>query len=110
MNIFESRQKDIVVLAVYGKLDAATSSAFDEKLLHLLEKGEKNFLIDFAHLDYISSAALRLLLLLARNATASGGKVAFTSLQNAVREVFEISGFTKIFPVYASQDEAVASF
>lgn len=110
MNIRESRQKDIVILAVHGRLDAATSQEFDEKVLLMLEKGEKFFLLDFAHLDYISSAALRLLLLLAKNAEMSGGKVVFASLQTSVREVFEIAGFMKIFPVYSSQEEAIASF
>lgn len=110
MVILESRRKDIVILEIHGRFDAKTSPLFDEKVLLMLESGEKNFLIDFTRLEYISSAALRLLLLLAKSATASGGKVVIASLQSPVREVFEISGFTKIFPVYSSREEAVASF
>lgn len=110
MNILESRQKEIVILSVQGRLDAEASPRFDEKLFQMLQRGEKNFLIDFSDLEYISSAALRLLLLLAKNTTTSGGKVAIASLHGSVREIFEISGFLKIFSVYASRDEAVASF
>ncbi len=110
MDIRESRRKDIIILAVHGKLDAATSPVFDQKLLPMLERGEKNFLIDFSHMDYISSAALRRLLLLAKRAEASGGKVVFASLQDPVREIFDIAGFSKIFSICSSQEEAVAFF
>ena len=68
MEIWENRQGNVVILAVHGKLDAATSSLFEERVLPLLEKGEKNFLVDMAHLDYISSAAMRRLLVLAKGA------------------------------------------
>jgi len=110
MDIWESRRKDIIILAVHGKLDAATSPVFDQRLLPMLERGEKNFLIDFSHMDYISSAALRRLLLLAKRAEASGGKVVFASLQDSVREIFDIAGFSKIFSICSSQEEAVAFF
>jgi anti-sigma B factor antagonist len=110
MDIWENRQGTVIILKVHGKLDAATSPLFEEKILPMLEKGEKNFLIDFGSLDYISSAALRRLLVLARGANKAGGKVVLVSLQSHIREIFDMAGFTQLFPMYASPEEAMRSF
>ncbi len=110
MDIWENRQGEIVILAVHGKLDAATSPLFEERVRPMLERGDRLFLIDFAYLDYISSAALRRLLLMAKKAGEAGGKVVLVSLKAHIREIFDMAGFTQIFPIYASQDEALRSF
>lgn len=110
MDIWENRQGTVVILTVHGKLDDATSPLFEEKVLPMLEEGQKNFLIDFAHLEYISSAALRCLLVLGKNANTAGGKVVIVSPQGHIREIFGIAGFAHIFPIYASPEEAMRSF
>jgi len=110
MDIWEDRQGEIVILAVHGKLDAATSPLFEERLRPMLERGERNFLLDFSHLDYISSAALRRLLMLAKKANEAGGKVVLASLKGGIREIFDMAGFTQIFPIHASREEALRSF
>jgi anti-anti-sigma factor len=110
MEIWENRQGNVVILAVHGKLDAVTSALFEERVLPMLDKGEKNFLIDLAHLDYISSAAMRRLLVLAKGAGQAGGKVVLVALQSHIREIFELAGFTQVFPIHASHEEALRSF
>ena len=110
MEIWENRQGNVVILAVHGKLDALTSSLFEEKVMPMLGKGEKNFLIDLAHLDYISSAAMRRLLVLAKGAGQAGGKVVLAALQSHIREIFELAGFTQVFTICASRDEALRLF
>jgi len=110
MDIWENRQGTVIILKVQGKLDAATSPLFEERVLPMLEKGEKNFMIDFSSLDYISSAALRRLLVLAKGANRAGGKVVLVSLQSHIREIFDMAGFTQLFPMYASPEEAMRSF
>jgi anti-anti-sigma factor len=110
MEIWENRQGDVVILAVHGKLDATTSALFEQRVLPMLEKGERNFLVDFAHLEYISSAAMRRLLVLAKGAGNAGGKVVLVSLKSHIREIFDMAGFTSLFPMYASAEEALRSF
>jgi anti-sigma B factor antagonist len=110
MEIWENRQGEIVILAVHGKLDAATSLLFEERVRPMVGRGDRLFLVDFAHLDYISSAALRRLLLLAKEANEAGGKVVLACLKSHIREIFDMAGFTSIFPIYASLEEAIRSF
>jgi len=72
-----------------------------------VEKGEHRIVLDLGRLDYISSAGLRVVLLLAKKLKQLGGALILCDIQPNVREVFEISGFLTILKVCASREEAV---
>jgi anti-anti-sigma factor len=107
MEISEDRKADAVVLALSGKLDATTAKTFEKKLLSQIESGERRFVINLAQLDYISSAGLRVFLLAAKRLNSANGKILLSSLQDSVREVFEITGFSSVFSIYGSDDDAI---
>jgi len=110
MKIWEKRQGEIVILSVEGRLDATTGAAFEQQVAPMIEAGNKNILLDMAHLEYISSAALRRLLLLAKQAEDAGGRIALLEIQSSILEIFEMAGFTYLFPIYMDQEEALRSF
>ena len=60
-------------------------------------------------LVYISSAGLRVILIIARSLQGENRKFAVCSLVGPVREVFEISGFDKIIQTHDTQAKAVAA-
>jgi anti-anti-sigma factor len=107
MHIQEERKDGLLVLCLEGRLDANNSKIFEEKLLAVIEQGETRFVIDLAKLDYVSSAGLRSFLLGSRRLTSAGGKIVLCSLQESVKEVFDVVGFYSIFPISKSQDEAL---
>jgi anti-anti-sigma factor len=107
MEISEDRKADAVVLALSGKLDATTAKTFEKKLLSEIESGERRFVINLAQLDYISSAGLRVFLLAAKRLNSANGKILLSSLQDSVREVFDITGFSSVFSIYGSDDDAI---
>jgi len=110
MKIQESRKETATILELNGRLDTSTSTILEKKLLSLLNEGEKDFVLDFSNLDYISSAGLRVLLMAAKRSGSSGGMVSLCRLQEHVREVFDIAGFTTIFSIHTSLEEALACF
>lgn len=65
--------------------------------------------LDFARLDYVSSVGLRALMVAAKKSRASGGKIAVAALTPVVREIFEISRFNFVIPVFADLRAALAS-
>jgi anti-anti-sigma factor len=107
MEITGHRTADVVTLSLSGKLDTTTAKTFEEKILGQIESGERRFVIDLAQLDYISSAGLRVFVLAAKRLNSANGKIVLCSLKDSVREVFDIAGFTSIFSVYGSHDEAI---
>ncbi len=76
----------------------------------MIDAGTSKILINFAALEYISSAGLRVLLATAKKLKASGGDLKICSLNDTVQEVFDISGFSSILAVSANREEALASF
>ncbi len=109
MEIGESKEGAVFVLAPTGRLDSANARSFEERVLAALEQGESALLIDFGNLDYISSAGLRVLLMGAKRLQQSGGTIALCTLSPSIREVFEISGFLTIFAVHDDRAAALAA-
>lgn len=107
MNITETPAGRVTVAALDGRLDTATAGAAEARLLALL--GQGGVVADLTATRYVSSAGLRVLLKLAKQAKAAGAAFAVCGLQPAVKEVFEISGFDRVLSVHGSRDEALAA-
>lgn len=107
MEIMIRKEKDIVVVSVKGRMDALTAPEFEKCLSDLISKGEQTFLVNFTGLDYISSAGLRSILVIAKQMKARQGNMVFTGLQGSVEEVFMISGFYSIFKIFKTEDAAL---
>jgi anti-sigma B factor antagonist len=106
MEITERKAADIVTLSLSGKLDTTTAKTFEEKILSRIESGDRRIVIDLAQLDYISSAGLRGFILASKRLSSANGKMVLCSLKDPVREVFDIAGFSSIFFIYGSHDDA----
>lgn len=109
MKIAEERQSGVLVLKPEGRLDSATSPAFEAVLLQAIESGDGKIVVDLAAVSYMSSRGLRVFLLGAKKMAAAEGKLAVCALQPFVREVFETVGFHEVVPVFDDSAKAVAS-
>ena len=107
MDIIEEKKDKAILLTLKGRLDSSTSPALEEKIVSLLNGGEKKLAVNFASLDYISSAGLRVLLMAAKRLKQGNGKIALYALKDHIREVFEIAGFSSLFPIYPSEEGAL---
>ena len=106
MNIETEQRDDILILRPLGRLDSSSSP----ELEHLLSEHAdcQRLVLDFSGLSYISSAGLRVVLLAGKKLHASKGKIVLTSLQDMVRDVFDMSGFLTLFAVADSLDAGLA--
>jgi anti-anti-sigma factor len=95
------------VAVLSGRLDTATSLAAENTLLPLVQNGM--VIADLSEVGYVSSAGLRVLLKATKQARGTGGRFVLCGLRPSVLEVFEISGFDKVMPIFPSRDEALAS-
>ena len=94
-----------------GRLDFSSAASFEKQLNEVLAgagTAPAAVIIDCAALDYVSSAGLRAFLLAARGSQRAGISFALCALKPAVREVFDLSGFTRIITIYADRATALA--
>jgi anti-sigma B factor antagonist len=110
MEIRETKNGDVVILELKGRLDSSTLREIEQKLPSLILSGERRILLDFSELDYISSAGLRILILAAKQLHNSEGRIVICSMKDYIKEVFDISGFSNFFPIHRSQVEAMRDF
>jgi len=109
MEIDVKKEGQSVIIALTGRMDAVSAPQFDKTVDDFIEQGETLILIDFKFLEYISSAGLQSVLALAKRLEMINGTVLLSDLNGAVKEVFEISGFSSIFPIFDNLDAARAS-
>ena len=107
MEISISQQAKAIVVAVKGRMDAASAPTFDSTLADHIAAGASRVVLDCGALEYISSAGLRSLLTTAKTLRTRNGELVFAGLKDMVREVFEISGFAAMFSIYDSIDAAL---
>lgn len=108
MDIRQEKKGEVLVVGPAGHLDTRTSHDFEKKIVELLGSGERRFVIDLGQLEYVSSAGLRVLLLLAKKLDAMEGDLVLSGMNAQVREVFDVAGFTGIFTIVPTEAEALA--
>ncbi len=102
------KAKEYLVLEVSGRMDALTAPQFEAACDEWLKASEKRMVVDMTALEYISSAGLRAILAVAKKLKAQGGELSFCALRGIVAEVFSVSGFAKLLPVFTTREEALA--
>ena len=98
-----------LIVSIIGRLDAVSVREFDKEMDELIKKGESNFILDLSRLDYISSAGLRSILSTSKRLKENKGTMTLCGLQGGVKEAFDISGFSSIFTIYESFENALKS-
>ncbi len=101
---------DVRAVRITGNLDTQTSTVAQEQLTQLIDNGATKILVDFEDLNYISSTGLGMLLVAVKRLEGTNGQLRICNPNKMVREVFDTSGFSEIFPVYRSQAEALDGF
>jgi anti-sigma B factor antagonist len=99
------------IVIAEGRLDFSAAANFQlevEQELAGAGKVPTALIIDCAALEYVSSAGLRVFLLAARTAQRTGCWFAVCGLREVVREVFELSGFSRVMTVYPDRGAALA--
>ncbi|MEJ0035235.1 MAG: STAS domain-containing protein [Gammaproteobacteria bacterium] len=110
MNIQSETRGDVVVLRPVARIDSSNAGVFERAITTALDQGGTRMVIDFAQMEYISSAGLRATLIAGkRMRSVPGGRLVLCSLAPPVREIFEISGFVAIFTIRDDLDAAVAA-
>jgi anti-sigma B factor antagonist len=110
MEIIEEKKDDINIFKIKGRLDSKTSPEFEEKVMTASKNGVNKMIFDFADLEYISSAGLRVVLKAAKDMKRVEGALVLCSMQDYVKEVFEIAGFDSFLPIEPTFGEAVKKF
>jgi anti-sigma B factor antagonist len=106
---FDKRGK-VLIVRVEGRMDAVTAPEFELECAKQLDAGEVWLIADLAELEYISSAGLRSILQIAKRLQRNKGRIGFCGLSGMIQNVFSISGFTAMFSIFDTLDQALLDY
>ncbi len=106
MELKEFKKGNFLVINLIGRVDTSNYTELEKKIIEFIDGGEKEIVVNFSDLVYMSSSGLRVLLMALKKITAIGGKFHLCSLKENIMEIFEIAGFTSIFSIFNTIDEA----
>lgn len=97
MTITKNIENKTITLAVEGRLDTTTAPQLEETVNEVVSTADE-LILDFAKLDYVSSAGLRVILK-AQKAMNAKGSMKLTHVNEDIMEVFDITGFLDILTI-----------
>ena len=97
MQTIINRKDKKVEITVSGRIDTSASPEFEQSLSGLMNEDDLDVMMDCSAMDYISSSGLRVFLTLLKALKAHGGSLTLISMQEGIREIFDMTGFSKLF-------------
>lgn len=101
---------DVKIVSIIPRVDASNAKTVETQLTDIINGGTKKLVCNFSQNEYISSAGLRVFLSTLKMMKKSGGEIVLCGLQPYVQEVFDMAGFSQLFTISGSEDEAVKGF
>jgi anti-anti-sigma factor len=91
-----------------GRIDAGHSADLDAALSEGISQGMRYIVLDLTDTPYIASSGLRAIIKAAKSVKPNDGKIAICGMNDVVREVFRLSGLSRIFQEFSILDDAIA--
>lgn len=111
LNITQRRTGSVTILELKGNIRIGEGSVeFHNALREVVEKGEKNILLDLAEVTYLDSSGLGELVAGYVRLEKIGGSLKLLHLTNRINELMMITKLLTVFDVYDDEDKAVESF
>jgi len=107
MNCSETKFGTAVVLKATGRIDLSNADDFKAATDTALSNAAAGLVIDLGEVDYISSAGLRSLMIEFKASKAQGKQFAIAALQPLLMEIFTISRFHLVFPLFDTVRAAI---
>jgi anti-sigma B factor antagonist len=110
IDVNSREENGVQVVEVEGKLNTGASPDLDKYLSALVEEGSTMILLNLEYLDFIASTGLRVILATGKKLVGVGGKLVICNPNLMVMDVLKMSGFSQMFEVFESEDEALGTF
>jgi len=110
MELKTSKIGDVITIILTGRIDANVAPDIEQKMLSLISEGTCELVADLSDVIFISSAGLRALITALKEAKRKQGDLRLAGVKGRVLEVFDITGFSNIFQIYADAEESARSY
>jgi anti-sigma B factor antagonist len=108
----QTRQTDggITVVAPTGRLDVAGAPALKDAIVELAKNGQPKVVIDMEGVSFVDSTGLGSVIAALKRIRNRQGELRLAAPNQQVRVVLELTTLDKVFPYFATLEEALAGF
>lgn len=106
----EPAHDEVVVVPLHGRIDAVTAQHLGEQVRTQIDAGARYVLLDLSDVTFLNSSGLRTLLLVRKDLMTLGGELRLAAPQPQIHEVFDITGFSQVFAIHPTVEEARNAF
>ncbi len=110
MEIRQSSQNGVTLLALHGRLDELATGETEQKLLTVADAGAKSIVLDLSGVEYVSSSGMRVLVAFLRAVQRKNAQLKLCALSPFVAEVFDVSNLARLFDIHPDRDAAMNAF
>lgn len=107
MEFRELRVGSVNILELKGRLDIYDFDTLEAKVSALVETGTRKMILDFKDLTFISSAGLRIIIMLLKKLDNLGGELVFCGVHEDISKVFGITGYSNYFKIEKDRNAAL---
>lgn len=109
MEVSWNRDFGVPIATLTGRIDSANSMDCHDALKSGIGPDDESLLLNMGGVTFLSSAGLRVLLMLAKKFTGPGKTFALCELKDHINEVITVSGFSQIIQIHDTQAEAISA-
>ena len=106
MEVMSSLVQDVNIVKLSGDLDGSTAPVVQTQIMPLATLNVK-MILDMSGVSYMSSAGLRMLLVMYRTIVSKSGKVVLVGLAEEIRDTMAMTGFLDFFTYVETLDEGL---
>jgi anti-sigma B factor antagonist len=106
MNVTSSTVEAITVIEASGSIDSKTAPEFERTAIAAIQ-GQKEVIIDLTNVEFLSSAGLRVLLMIYRQIKTQSGKVVLVGTSEEIQDIMSNTGFLSFFITVDTLDEGI---
>ena len=101
------KKSKATILQLKGDVDLYSSPEVRKKIVTLINKKNKNLLVNFKDVTYMDSSGVATLVEALQLTNRIKGKLKLFSLGTAIKDVFELSRLDKVFDIYENEQQAL---
>lgn len=99
----------VPIIELEGEVDVYTAPRLKSRLVDLVDQGKYQIVVDLEQVDFMDSSGLGVLVGGLKRVRTRDGAIHIICTKEKILKIFRITGLTKVFPIYSTQEEAVSA-
>ena len=102
------RQDEVLIATLIGRVDSTNADKFQKMMEAEIAPKDKVLIMDFEQVSYISSAGLRVVVIMAKKFKGPYKRFGICALSEPINKIFKMSGLDRAMPIIGTRTEAIA--